>query len=229
VPFKVSASAVASVNPFKSRAAPVVTVVPKPIVPNGVFAPLPAAPSFNVPTLIVVKPVYVFAPESVSMPAPVFVRDNAPVPFERTPEKVVLAALLIVKVTAAEFVIVPVPVRSPTLVANPKDNVFPEATVRAPVTVNGAAVPCRIVLPLMVKLATVTVGTAVIGADWSAGIVTASAAPGSAPPDQLVVVIQSPPFVGIQDIGAARAGVTGKAASTNITIIRAAMNLAVVW
>jgi len=136
----------------------------------------------------------------------------------------------IVKVTAAVLlVILPAPVRFPTLVANPKDNVFPEATVRAPVTINGAAVPCRIVLPLMVKLAKVTVGTAVIGADWSAGIVTASAAPGSAPPDQLVVVVQSPPFVGIQDIGAARAGVTGKAASTSMTIIRAAMNLAVVW
>ena len=86
MPFKVRASAVANVNPFKSSAAPAATVVPAATVPNGVFAPLPAAPSFNVPALIDVAPVYVLAPESVSVPVLDFVKDNAPLPFERTPE-----------------------------------------------------------------------------------------------------------------------------------------------
>ena len=57
VPFKVNGSAVASIYPFKSSTAPLNTVVPEPIVPNGELLPLPAAPNFNVPVLIVVVPV----------------------------------------------------------------------------------------------------------------------------------------------------------------------------
>jgi acyl-CoA synthetase (AMP-forming)/AMP-acid ligase II len=57
VPFKVRASAVPSVSPFKSSAAPLATVVPAPVVPNGVLVAPPAAPSFNMPALMVVAPV----------------------------------------------------------------------------------------------------------------------------------------------------------------------------
>ena len=57
VPFKVSASAVPKVYPFKSSAAPLATVVPAPVVPKGVLVAPPAAPSFNVLALTVVKPV----------------------------------------------------------------------------------------------------------------------------------------------------------------------------
>ena len=73
VPFNVNTSAVPSEKPFKSRTAPAVTEVPAPVVPSGVFVPPPAAPSFNVPALIVVKPVNVLAPESVHVPVPLFV------------------------------------------------------------------------------------------------------------------------------------------------------------
>ena len=59
VPFNESASVAELVNekPFKSRAAPLVTVVPEPVVPNG-----PAVltddetPNFNIPALTVVSP-----------------------------------------------------------------------------------------------------------------------------------------------------------------------------
>ena len=44
-------------NPFKSKVAPLDTTVPAPVVPNGVLVASPAAPSFKVPALIVVKPV----------------------------------------------------------------------------------------------------------------------------------------------------------------------------
>ena len=58
VPLIVGGSAVTSVNPFRSSAAPVAeTVVPAAVVPSGLFAPLPAAPNLSVPALIVVKPV----------------------------------------------------------------------------------------------------------------------------------------------------------------------------
>ena len=57
VPLSVSASAVPKVNPLRSRVAPSLTSVPAPVVPNGVFVPPPAAPSFNVPAEIVVRPV----------------------------------------------------------------------------------------------------------------------------------------------------------------------------
>src|SRR6266496_1745101 len=54
VPLIVSASAVESVIPFRSSAAPLLTLVPPPVVPNGVFPPLPAAPSFNIPPFSIV-------------------------------------------------------------------------------------------------------------------------------------------------------------------------------
>ena len=56
VPFKVSASAVPSVNPFRSRAAPEMTEVAPAVVPSGVFVLPPDAPSLRVPALMVVKP-----------------------------------------------------------------------------------------------------------------------------------------------------------------------------
>jgi len=80
VPFKVRASAVAKEKPFKSRTAPELTVVPAPVVPNGVLLPLPAAPRSNVPALIVVAPVYVFAPVIVQVPVPSLVKVPEVVP-----------------------------------------------------------------------------------------------------------------------------------------------------
>ena len=57
VPLSVKGSAVASVIPFRSKAAPVAeTVVVPAIVPSGLFAPLPAEPSLSVPALMVVAP-----------------------------------------------------------------------------------------------------------------------------------------------------------------------------
>ena len=81
VPFNVSASAVPSVNPFKSSVAPAATVVPAPVVPSGVFVAPPAAPSFKVPTLIVVNPVYELLPETVVVPVPALVSATVPLPF----------------------------------------------------------------------------------------------------------------------------------------------------
>ena len=52
----VIASAVPRVNPFKSSVAPDAIVVPAFVVPNGVLTAPPFAPSFKVPTLIVVTP-----------------------------------------------------------------------------------------------------------------------------------------------------------------------------
>ena len=52
VPFSVSASAVASVTPFKSSVAPSLTVVPAATVPRA-----EVLPSFSVPALTVVSPV----------------------------------------------------------------------------------------------------------------------------------------------------------------------------
>ena len=57
VPFKVSASAVPKLYPFKSSAAPLATVVPAPVVPKGVLVAPPAAPSFKMPALMAVTPV----------------------------------------------------------------------------------------------------------------------------------------------------------------------------
>ena len=56
VPFRVSASEVPSVKPFKSRVAPDETVTPPAEVPKGVLVAVPAAPNFNVPELMVVAP-----------------------------------------------------------------------------------------------------------------------------------------------------------------------------
>ena len=56
-PFRVRASAVPNVKPLTSSVAPAVIDVPAPVVPKGVLVDVPAAPSFNVPAAIVVKPV----------------------------------------------------------------------------------------------------------------------------------------------------------------------------
>jgi len=122
VPFKVSTSEVASVNPFKSSAAPVAaTIVPAPIVPNGVLGLTPAAPSLSVPALIVVNSVYVFKPERIKVPTPVLVTaTDVAVPLLITP--LYAAGLVpsppIVKVHTApvpECVKLPEPVNDPTL------------------------------------------------------------------------------------------------------------------
>ena len=80
VPFNVNASAVPSVNPFRSSVAPLATVVPAAVVPSGVFVAPPAAPNFSVPALMFVAPVYVLAPDSVHVPVPALVTVPAPVP-----------------------------------------------------------------------------------------------------------------------------------------------------
>ena len=67
VPEMVSGSAEAYAWPFKSKAAPLETTVAPATVPNAVVEP-----SLSVPAEIVAAPVYVFAPESVSTPAPNF-------------------------------------------------------------------------------------------------------------------------------------------------------------
>ena len=73
VPFIVSASAVDNVIPFRSSAAPAVTEVIPPVVPNGVFVPSPAAPSLSMPALTVAPPEYVLFPESINVPVPFLV------------------------------------------------------------------------------------------------------------------------------------------------------------
>jgi len=105
-PLIVNASAVPSVKPFRSRDAPEITTVPAAVVPRGVFAAPPAAPNLIVPPLIVVRPVYVLAPDRVHVPASTFVTVPAPVPM-------MLARLLPVAVPPSvkprpEPVIVPV-------------------------------------------------------------------------------------------------------------------------
>ena len=62
-----------------SRTAPELTVVPPAPVPRGPLAvSAEDIPSFSVPALIVVAPVYVFAPESVQVPVPSLVSVRAP-------------------------------------------------------------------------------------------------------------------------------------------------------
>ena len=63
----------AKVKPPRSRVAPAVTEVPAAVVPSGVLVTPPAAPSFNIPALMVVNPVKVFAPDNINVPVPLFV------------------------------------------------------------------------------------------------------------------------------------------------------------
>lgn len=76
VPLTVRASVALDVNenPFKSILAPLETTVPAPVVPRGPLKlELLETPSFNVPSLIVVKPVKVLLPDRVKgPPVPVF-------------------------------------------------------------------------------------------------------------------------------------------------------------
>jgi hypothetical protein len=72
LPFSVRGSFVDKVNPFKSNTASAVTVVIPAIVPSTEVE----APSLSVPTLIVVGPVYVFVPERVQLPSPIFTIDE---------------------------------------------------------------------------------------------------------------------------------------------------------
>ena len=100
-PLSVSASAVPSVNPFKSSTAPLATVVPPATVPRGVFTPSPAAPSLSVPALTVVVPLYVLAPDSVSVPVPFLVSPNPAPPLISAEMLRPSAALVVVTVRVA--------------------------------------------------------------------------------------------------------------------------------
>ncbi len=78
VPRRVIVSDVPRVKPFRSKAAPATDiVVPATVVPKGPLMPSPLAPSFNVPALIVVKPVYELFPAS-SIPSPALVKATVP-------------------------------------------------------------------------------------------------------------------------------------------------------
>ena len=76
---------------------------------------LAVAPIFIIPALINVAPVYVFAPDKVKVPVPVFVKAIAPAPI--TPEKVVeLLSPPHVKVGVPdELLIIPAPAIDPTV------------------------------------------------------------------------------------------------------------------
>jgi hypothetical protein len=92
-----------------SSAAPVAeTTVPAPVVPRGVFIPPPVAPSLSVPALIVVKPEYVFDPESISVPVPLLVTAPVPLMIPAYAEGLVLS-LPIVRVAAPRVTFPPVP------------------------------------------------------------------------------------------------------------------------
>jgi hypothetical protein len=98
---------------------------------NVVPSPIAAPPlTVSVPALTVVFPLYVFAPPSVSSPAPAFVNANAPpnAPPNTTP----LAA---VRVVADVIVPAPLNVNTPFFVASPNvtvpPNVIPFTNVRA--------------------------------------------------------------------------------------------------
>ena len=66
------------------------TTVPEPVVPKGEYDPEPTPPSFSVPTLMVVKPVYVLFPETVQVPPPFLV--TVPVLVPITPPSAPLPA-----------------------------------------------------------------------------------------------------------------------------------------
>ena len=91
VPFSVSAFVLVKVCPFKSTTAPVVTETE--LLPNAF-----AFPACSVPTLTVVAPLYVFAPDSVQVPAPDLV--NVPVTVPRMLDRLLLVPVTPVKVSA---------------------------------------------------------------------------------------------------------------------------------
>ena len=78
MPLKLSASAPTSIPPLNSKAAPLVTDIPPATVPAPV-----ALLSRTAPLLIVIAPVKAFAPESVSVDAPILM--SVPVPLNTLP------------------------------------------------------------------------------------------------------------------------------------------------
>jgi hypothetical protein len=115
-----------------------VTVVPSPIA----LPPL----TVNVPPFTVVFPVNVFAPPSVSSPAPVFVSVNAPL--NGPPNTTLLAFVTVafaVNVPAPPNVNVPLFVASPSVAVAP--NEIPFESVRAVVSVLDTAPPLMISVP----------------------------------------------------------------------------------
>lgn len=85
----------------------------------------------------------------------------------------------------------------------PSVSILLDATEKVPVTVmrEGLPEPERIQFPLIVKLPKLIVGTAVMAADWSAGMVTRSPGAGAPLGLQLPAVVQTPPVVGTHDLG----------------------------
>ena len=107
--------------------------------------PLPDKAS--VPALIVVAPVYVFAPDNVSVPVPTFV---SPPPKLITPEYVV-ELLSLPTVNTAVPVVLPDPDREPTDCANePRAKTAPEPIVTAVLAERVLARPAVNVPPLIV-------------------------------------------------------------------------------
>ena len=107
MPLMVSGSPIE--NAPTCKVAPLVTEVAPPVPPSALMLP-----TITVPSLIVVTPVYVFAPDNVSDPAPDFV--NVPDPVAIAPEIVLVPAPSMVR-------LVFVPVNPPDIV-----NVVPVST-----------------------------------------------------------------------------------------------------
>jgi hypothetical protein len=116
-----------------------VTAVP-PITSAALFvigpARLPPVPSASVPVEIVVRPVNVFEPESVSMLEPVFVRATTPAPLSAiTPANVAPPCAVSVAVPDAEPVVISVPARpvsGPTVAPKPFRFSVPEVRLKVP-------------------------------------------------------------------------------------------------
>jgi hypothetical protein len=161
VPFNVSGSDVPKVNPLRSSTPPKDTLVPETAVPSGVFVAPPAAPSLIVPALIVVRPEYVFAPDSIHVPAPFLITD---VGVDIIPEMVPELPLTPSKVKAYAPEIVPLQVSVPVVPAAVMVDADPKVIgqirveAAAPVLVNAPAgdavnpVPFKVIASLYVPV-----------------------------------------------------------------------------
>ena len=113
-----------SLKPFMSRMPVTVSALASAITS--------AAPSCSVPAVTVVAPVYVFAPERVSVPAPSLVSASVLVPFCATPENVVEVplppALSVIAPAAPLLLTRPVPASEPTVSLKPFMSKVPSTT-----------------------------------------------------------------------------------------------------
>src|SRR5512133_980522 len=138
----------------------------------------------------------------------------------KTPGPLIMPVLVIVKVpsqrkVAWPAVITTVPPMVPEAVeasvkfnrvaGAPRVKVFPARTAKPLVTVRSETPAANVQVPLTVRLDRAIPGTAVMLADWSAGIVTSSPAAGAPAGLQLEAVVQAPPVVGTHDFEAALA------------------------